>query len=95
MLDMSVAIGKLSTDMEWVKQTLIDIKKKLDDNENQFAKMIKEYQAQVDERFENHEKRIQNLESFRDRVKGVAITLTIFASSGLIVYVLSKLLGGG
>ena len=93
-IDMGMAIAKLSTDMEWVKKMLSEINAKLDSSNHELERMIKEYQMHVDNRLEDHEARIKELESFRAKLKGVAITITLLVSSGLVAYIIGKLVGG-
>ena len=93
-IDMSVAIAKLSTDMEWVKETLIDIKNRLEHNDEEVKKIVGEFREYVDKRLEEHEERISELESFRAKIKGVAIAVGALLSSSLLIYLLGKVFGG-
>ena len=93
-MDMGTAIAKLSADMEWVKVALADISKKLDKNDDELKKAMAAYQDKVDRRLEDHEERIERLEDFRAKVKGVAIALSALSSSAVVVYLITKLIGG-
>lgn len=93
-IDMGVAIAKLTTDMEWVKGTLVDIKKSLDDNDEELKNMLHEYQRYVEARLNEHNDRIKDLENFRAKIKGVSIAISAFIGSGLIVWLISRVFGG-
>jgi len=99
-MDMGVAIAKLATDMEWVKDRLAEIIEKLEKNDREINEMMKSYQSYVDQRFEGVdekfealESRVEDLESFRDKVKGAALVIGTLITSGLIIWALNHAFG--
>ena len=93
-MDMGEAIAKLTTDIDWVKGTLSEIKASLEHNDEEMKRMLRDYQSNVDKRLEEHEERIEKLEEFRSKAKGVAIALSALSSSAIVVYIITKLIGG-
>lgn len=92
-VDMSVAIAKLQTDMDWVKQALKDIKSLLDEEHQERNRMIDEFQEYVNKRLDDHEKRIQEQEERWSWTKGAIAGLSAITFILSLIQVL-KLLGG-
>jgi len=93
MMDMGVAIAKLSTDLEWVKSRLDEIIGMLEKNNDELKEMVEMYQADTDQRIKELELKVEQLESFRDRVKGAAVIVSIAISSGLLIWALNHMFG--
>jgi len=93
MIDMGVTIAKLSTDMEWVKGRLNEIIKILEKNDKDMREAVRMYQEDVDARFKHLETRVEDLESFRDKVKGATVVISLTLTSGVIVWLLTRVFG--
>jgi len=93
MMDMGVAIAKLSTDLEWVKSRLDEIISMLEKNNDELKEMVEMYQADTDQRIKELELKVEQLESFRDKVKGATVIISIAISSGLLIWALNHMFG--
>lgn len=86
---LAVAMAKLSTDMEWVKEMLTQLSRKIDENNDSVARMIGEIKSEHDEKFKDHEERIRRLERDRNRLWGAISVLGAIIT--LIEYLIQAL----
>lgn len=55
---------------------------------------IQEIKTMIKEDMNNLEQRVEDLEKFRDKVKGATVVIGVLLSSTLLVYVIAHFLGG-
>ena len=76
-------IGKILSDIEWLKKEFTEIKE-----------LVKESNDKMEKIIDDLEERVKSLEEFRDKVKGAILVVATLFSGGAVVYILARILGG-
>jgi len=90
-MDMGVVIAKLSTDMDWVKDTLKEIKETLEENNREYRRVVEEMRQEFDEKLSDHEERITDLEKKWSWLKGGLAGLGTIATIMMLIEVIHAL----
>lgn len=72
---LAASIAKLSTDMEWIKQMLQQLDKKIDESNEGVKDMVDKFRQEQEELYHDHEERLRKLERDRNYMWGAIAAL--------------------